>query len=62
MKPGERKAFFDTNFRDIRDKELVDIFNEAITKRKIVLTVIFDSCHWFGRPRGAMSRRKKLTP
>jgi len=52
MKPDERKAFFDTNFRDIRDKELVDIFNEAITRKKVVLTVIIDSCHSGSAARG----------
>src|SRR4051812_38194083 len=52
MKPDERKAFFDAKFRDIRDKELVDIFNEAITQKKVVLTVIIDSCHSGSAARG----------
>lgn len=52
MKPDERKAFFDANFRDIRDKELVDVFNEAIIRKKVVLTVIIDSCHSGSAARG----------
>jgi hypothetical protein len=51
MTEKQRLDVFNTQFRDIRDKELVDLFNQALDKG-VKLTVIFDSCHSGSAARG----------
>ncbi|HEV7700275.1 MAG TPA: caspase family protein [Pyrinomonadaceae bacterium] len=51
MTEKQRLDIFNSQFRDIRDKELVDLFNQALDKG-VRLTVIFDSCHSGSAARG----------
>src|SRR5262249_411148 len=53
VRPVTSKA----EFRDIRDKEIAEIFNRALDK-KIKLTAIFDSCHSGSIARGDEQKKE----
>lgn len=46
-----------SQIKDIRDKELADLFNRALEK-KIILTAIFDSCHSGSIARGEVQTKE----
>jgi hypothetical protein len=55
VRPVTTKA----EFKDIRDKEITEIFNRALDK-KIKLTAIFDSCHSGSIARGGDEQKKEV--
>jgi hypothetical protein len=55
VRPVTNKA----EFKDIRDKEIAEIFNRALDK-KIKLTAIFDSCHSGSIARGGDEQKKEV--
>jgi hypothetical protein len=48
--------------RDIRDKELRELFLRAIHEKHVVLTLVFDSCHSGSIARGGFAERARSAP